>query len=113
MYNRGRSFCFFIWYKVDRLRDKYLAFHLFEYLSAFEFFYFKLILKQIVGTFFAFVVTQYFIGQKERIFQCMLITLDNVGDLFMILGVYFEDIDDRSGEYQYRDKDLNEGKGWT
>ena len=110
IYCRCRCILCFVSRKENRLRDENVAFDLFKYLSTFIFVDLYLFLDHLIGIFFIFMITQGIFPQKKRVFEDMLVPLCQIYDLFMVLGMYFENKYDRPGKDQYRNKDLNECK---
>jgi len=62
-----------------------LAFDLLKYLSALIFVYPDILLYQVIGTFFIFVVTVDLPSEEEGVFKYMLVPFCNVDDLLMVL----------------------------
>ncbi len=106
----GRLLLFF-GSELNRLRNEILSGDLFKDLSAFEIIDPKVSADDIIGLFFVFVVSTGILCQKEGILQREFASLGNIKDLLMVLGMYFQGIDNGTGDDKYRDQYFDQCKG--
>jgi len=96
LFDSSRRLIFFSRGELDGFRDEILSGDLFEYFSAFEIIDPKVSADDIIRFFSVFVVGACIFCQKKGILQSEFASLGNVKDLFMVLGMYFQGINDGS-----------------
>jgi hypothetical protein len=111
LFDSSRRLAFFLRSELNRLRNEILSGDLFKYLSAFEVIDPKVSADDIIGLFFVFVVSTGILCQKEGILQREFASFGNVKDLLMVLGMYFQGINNGPGDDKHRDQYFDQSKG--
>ncbi len=101
LFDSGGRLPFFLRSELDGLGNEIGSRDPFEYLSAFEVIDPKVSADDIIGFFCVLVVSTHIFSQKKGVLQREFASFGNVKDLLMVLGMYFQCIDNGTGDDKY------------